>query len=91
MRVIYHRGALRDLNSIFAYISKDDAAAAERVVRRIRAGAGLLADSPHLGRPGPRGARFLSVAGLPYVIIYRVGDEAVRIMAIFHTARDRRF
>jgi len=90
MRVIYHRGALRDLNSIFAYISKNDAAA-ERVVRRIRAVAGLLTDSPHLGRPGPRGARFLSVAGLPYVIIYRVGDEAVRIMAIFHTARDRRF
>jgi toxin ParE1/3/4 len=91
VRIVYHSGALRDIDSIFAYISKDDAAAAERVVRRIRSVAALLANSPHIGRPGRRGARFLSVAGLPYVIIYRVGDDAVRIMAIFHTARDRHF
>ena len=91
MRVVYHKGALRDLNSKFGYIAKDDAVAAERVVGRIRAVVGLLADSPYLGRPALRGTRFLSVAGLPYVIIYRVGDESVRIMAIFHTARNRRF
>ena len=91
MRLIYHKGALRDLNSIFAYISNDDPAVANRVVSRIRAVAELLADSPYLGRPGRRGARFLSIAGLPYVIIYRIEAESVRIMAIFHTARDRRF
>jgi len=91
MRVIYHKGALRDLNSIFAHIAKNDPAAAERVVSRIRAVASLLAGSPYLGRPGRRGARFLSTAGLPYVIIYRVEAAAIRIFAIFHTARDRRF
>jgi toxin ParE1/3/4 len=91
MKLIYHKGALRDLNSVFAYIAKDDTNAAARVVDRIRQVAELLAASPFLGRPGRRGARFLSVAGLPYVIIYRVTADSVRIVAVFHTARNRRF
>ncbi len=91
MKVIYHKGALGDLNSIFAYIAKDDPKAAARVIDRIRQVGDLLATSPFLGRPGRRGARFLSIGGLPYVIIYRVVAESVRIVAIFHTARNRRF
>jgi toxin ParE1/3/4 len=91
MKLIYHKGALRDINSVLVYIAKDDAAAVARVVDRIRQVAELLATSPFLGRPGRRGARFLSIAGLPYVIIYRVAGDSVRIMAVFHTARNRRF
>jgi toxin ParE1/3/4 len=91
MRVTYLRGALRDLNSIFEYISADDPIAAQKVISRIREVADLLANAPHLGRPGQRGRRFLSVAGLPYVIIHRIQGESVQIVAIFHTARNRPF
>jgi toxin ParE1/3/4 len=91
VKVTYLRGALRDLNSIFAYISKDDPIAARKVIGRIREVADLLADAPRLGRQGQQGRRFLSVAGLPYVIIHRIHGESVQIVAIFHTARNRRF
>lgn len=70
MKVVYHRGALRDLKSIHSYVAADDPAAADRVVLRIRRIVALLSTQPQ--RPGRRGTRYLSVAQLPYVIIYRV-------------------
>lgn len=91
MKVTYDRGALQDLNSIHAHISADDPAAADRVIARLRGLVDRLATSPYLGRPGDRGVRFLSVAGLPYVVIYRLRGESAHIVAIFHTARNRRF
>jgi toxin ParE1/3/4 len=91
VKVAYLRGALNDLNSIFAYIAEDDPVAAIKVINRIREVADLLAERPRLGRPGRRGRRYLSVAGLPYVIIHRIQGESVQIVAVFHTARNRRF
>jgi len=91
MNLVYHRGALRDLKSIRSYIAENDAAAAGRVIKRIEQVADLLSTQPHLGRPGRGGARFLSVAGTPYVIIYRIVSDVERIYAIFHTSRNRRF
>jgi toxin ParE1/3/4 len=91
VKVTYLRGALNDLNSILDYIAEDDPVAARKVVARIREVAALLADRPWLGRPGRRGRRYLSVAGLPYVIIHRIQGESVQIVAVFHTARNRQF
>ena len=91
MKVVYDRGALRDLNSIHVSISQDDPGAAERAVGRVRSVVDHLSTSPYLGRPGRGGMRLLSIAGLPYVVIYRVRNELVHIVAIFHTARNRRF
>jgi toxin ParE1/3/4 len=91
MKLIYHSGALRDLKSIQLYIAENDPAAADRVIARSEQVADLLSTQPHLGRPGRSGARFLSVAGAPYVIIYRIVSDIVRIYAIFHTSRNRRF
>lgn len=91
MKVTYDRGALRDIGSIHAYIAKDDPATADRVIARIWVVVDRLSTSPYLGRPGPRDVRFLSVAGLPYIVIYRLRSDSVQIVAIFHTARNRRF
>lgn len=91
MKVSYNRGALRDLNSIHTYIGEDDPRAADRVIARIQAAVDRLSTSPYLGRPGPRDVRFLSIAGLPYIVIYRLRSDSVQIVAIFHTAQDRRF
>jgi toxin ParE1/3/4 len=91
MKVVYHRGALRDLGSIYAHIAEDDPDAADKVIARIRSVIDHLSRSPYLGRAGRRGARLLSIAGLPYVVIYRIHDGSVQIVAIFHTARNRQF
>lgn len=91
MKVGYLRGALRDLESIRSYIARDNSAAAERVVARIKQATTRLENYPYSGRPGPDGTRLLSVPGLPYIVIHRVRNDIVRIVAVFHTSRDRRF
>jgi toxin ParE1/3/4 len=91
MRIVYLRSALKDLEAIRRYIVDFDANAADRVVARIEQATRRLEDFPYSGRPGPAGTRLLSVSGVPYIVIHRVGGDSVKIVAIFHTSRDRRF
>jgi toxin ParE1/3/4 len=91
MKVSYLKSALRDLAAIRAYIGREDEEAARRVVTRIEHSVERLASLPNSGRPGPRGIRLLSVPGLPYIVIHRVQDETVKIVAVFHTSRNRQF
>jgi toxin ParE1/3/4 len=91
MKVVYHRSALRDLESIHKFIARDNPEAANRVVVRIRQAASRLENFPYSGRLGPRGIRLLSVTGLPYIVIHRVDGQIVKIVAVFHTSRNRRF
>lgn len=81
--------AARDLDGIVDYIALDNPVAAEGVYRGIVAAAQKLPQFPALGRPGRHPeTRELSVAGLPYLIVYEVSAEAVTILAVFHTARN---
>lgn len=91
MKVVFHRGVLRDLAAIRAYIARDNPSAAAEVVDRIRKATDRLATLPQSGRPGPRGLRLLSVPGLPYIVIHRLRGDAVSVVAVFHTARKRQF
>ena len=92
MKVIIHEMAAADLDSIFDWISKDNANAAVEIVRRIRARISRLATTglPHIGRPGLiKGTRELVEA--PYIVIYRVNEQAdeILVLAILHGARNR--
>ena len=88
MEVIWRRGALNHLDAIREFIAEDNPNAAARVCGAIEATATSLAEYPHLGRPGRvDGTRELVVVDLPYVIVYRVADEMVRIVAVLHTSR----
>lgn len=94
MRIIWRRAALADLVSIRDFIAQDDPQAAVRVATAIRAAIDPLATYQSLGRAGRvDGTRELVVADLPYVIVYRVAQDTVRILAVIHTARQwpRRF
>ncbi len=91
MKIVYHRGALRDLQTIRSFVARDDAKAASMVVSCIEKSINLLENSPHIGRPGPRGIRLISVPGLPYVVIHRIRGDTVSIVAVFHTSRNRQF
>ncbi|MEI9805332.1 MAG: type II toxin-antitoxin system RelE/ParE family toxin [Pseudolabrys sp.] len=90
MKVIYLRGALRDLEAIRSYIAQENPDAAGKVVDRIEQAIARLDVLPLSGRPSLNGTRLLSVPGYPYVVIHRVSGATVRIVAIFHTARRRR-
>lgn len=49
MRLRYGRGALRDLDEIFAYVAGDNPVAAARLVSRIESIATLIAEMPLIG------------------------------------------
>jgi toxin ParE1/3/4 len=89
MRIRYDPRALSDLQDIFDYIAADDSRAAARVVTRIEHAISRLAILPYSGRPGRKpGIRILTVPSLPYIVVHRVLNDFVEVLAIFHTARD---
>jgi plasmid stabilization system protein ParE len=91
MKLRYKARALADIEAIHQYISARDRHAADGVVTRIEKSIARLLVLPLSGRPG-RGVatRLLVVPGLPYVVVHRVGDETIDIVAVLHTARRRR-
>jgi toxin ParE1/3/4 len=88
VNVIWTRPALRALEAIGDYISAENPTAAERTVRRIRERVNELRAQPHLGRPGRiADTRELVVPGTPFIVPYRVRDERVEVLSVFHGAR----
>lgn len=90
MKLRYTRLAHDDLVSLFAFIAKDDALAAQKVSRDIRAGIDRLIQFPSYGRAGGvEGTRQFVVAGAPYIVVYEIEDETITILRIYHAAQDR--
>jgi len=45
---------------------------------------------PHRGRPGrEEGTREILFPPLPYVAVYRLKEQTVEVLRIYHTAQDR--
>jgi toxin ParE1/3/4 len=78
------RQALRDH---VTYFHKDNPAAAKRVRNRIHETVANLCRFPQSGREGDvGGTREMALAGLPYLVVYRVSEEAIEILNVFHTS-----
>lgn len=90
MRVRFTAGAIRQIQQISDYISKDSPAGAQRVVERIRYLADMLRDHPEMGRVADlKGLRVLPVSTTPYLIHYTIHRDEVRIIRVRHGARRR--
>ncbi len=86
--VEYAARALRNLENIKTYISKDNPAAAERVVVHIAESADGLMDFPLTGKPWLRaGTRKLTLAKYPYSIIYKLTPTRVVVLAVAHQSQ----
>ena len=71
-------------------IIPENPAAAEKVQQSITKSIELLKFFPYLGRPGDlKGTREKTVKSLPYIIVYRVHDDELIILRIFHGAQNR--
>jgi toxin ParE1/3/4 len=86
-RIIWSAEARNNLRSIFSYVSAFNTSAAARLARRLQTAADSLAEHPERGRETPRGLRELAVIH-PYLIRYRVRDDAIIILRIRHGARE---
>ena len=92
MRLFFTSEAKADIRDLAAYITQDNPGAAIRAVSRIRKAAGLLADTPSIGRIGSLdGTREWVVRGLPYVLVYETDQDEgiVVILNVIHAARRR--
>ncbi len=90
MKLRYTRLAHEDLATLFAFIAKDDALAAQKVGRAIRAGIARLIQFPSYGRTGDvEGTRQFVVADTPYIVVYEIEDETITILRVYHAAQDR--
>jgi toxin ParE1/3/4 len=89
MLVRWTQPAADDLLHICYYTADHfGAAQARRVADAIYETATSLQEMPKRGRKGRKpGTREMLISGLPFVIIYRVGQEAVEISRILHTSQ----
>ena len=88
MRVKWLRQALLDLDEIATYINADSPAIAAKVDVNIITAVSLLREQQGIGRAGRvPGTKELLVTGLPYIVPYRVKDETVQILRVYHTSR----
>ncbi len=86
----YTRAALHDIDCIRNYIAAENPAAAERVRLSILKTIEILTEFPFLGKPGRRkGTREKAVPRLPYLVLYRAGEDELAILRVYHGAQRR--
>jgi toxin ParE1/3/4 len=89
MRVVWAGEARDEFRDIIAWIKNENPVAAQRVATRIKQAAEGLSYMPEKFRAGHSGGtRERVVPGLPYLLVYRLDPDCVRIIALFHTSRD---
>lgn len=89
MNIIWSPEAIGDLIAVRSFISREDPTAAQRVVlaifSRVEA---LLPAAPEMGRAGRvPGTRELVIPGTPFVVPYRLRDNEIHILRVYHGAR----
>ena len=89
-RVVWRKAALMDLNRHHEWLSSLERSSPDKTMRVIEAAAESLARLGDIGRPSRiPGVRELSVRSAPYVIAYRLEEDRVDILAVYHTAQRR--
>ena len=88
MNIIWYPAAERDLFALTDYIAEDNPQAALRVYDSIRKTVNRLATFPQSGRTGRvEGTRELVIPGLPYIVVYSINGQDVKVWAVYHTSR----
>lgn len=88
MKIVWTEPARQDLRGIFEFIVEDNPKAARSLLAVIKERVRVLVNEPQLGRVGRvEGTRELVLTGTHYILPYRVTDQQIQILAVFHTSR----
>lgn len=88
MQLRWSREAAADFTAIIQYIRQDNSAAAQRVARTMLRIMDQLKSFPNRGRLGRvEGTRELLFPPLPFIVVYRVKEDAVEIARVLHGAQ----
>jgi len=90
MYIRWTPAAAADLQHINNYLKDHHPHYRQPTIRRLYETIRSLKESPHRGRPGREdGTRELLFPPLPYVAVYRVMDQSIEVLRIYHGAQDR--
>ena len=88
MKLIWSRAAVRGRERQIDYVAERNPGAAARLEQRIIDATDQLIDHPRIGRAGRvSGTQELVVARTPYIVIYEIEGDAVRIIRVLHSAQ----
>ena len=88
MQVVWLKSALNNLDEIAKYISQESPQAAQQVVDLLVEQVNQLTAQPAIGRPGRVvGTRELVISNSHYLVPYRIVNNQVEILRVFHTSR----
>ena len=88
MRVRWTEPAAVALADIQDYIAANNPRAAYQVAQRIQRIARQLESHPKLGRAGRVHSTYELIApDIPYIVVYRIKNEEVQILSVYHTSR----
>jgi toxin ParE1/3/4 len=85
--LVWTDDATSDLLAILDYIGARDVAAADRLNDLIQRAAGRLPRHPYMHRPGRVPGTREAVVYPNYLVVYRVGHDAIEILAVVHARR----
>ena len=88
MKLVWFKRAVWDLRLVQSYIAQENPQAARKTVNQIKDKVSLLMEQPGIGRLGRvPNTRELIIDHTPYVLPYRVRDNTIEILRVFHTSR----
>ena len=88
MRLRWTAPAAQALEGIQDYIAKDNPRAAYAVAQRIRSAVNNLEQHPKIGRAGRiRDVYELVIPGTPYIVPYRIKNDEIQILSVYHASR----
>ena len=88
MQIVWLKTALNNLDEISAFIAQDNLIAASQVINLIISQVNLLSAQPAMGRSGRvLGTRELVITNTHYLVPYRIKNNTVEILRVFHTSR----
>ena len=88
MQIVWLKTALKNLDELGAYIAQDNPIAASQMVNLITSQVKQFSTQPAMGRPGRvLGTRELVISNTHYLVPYRIKNNTVEILRVFHTSQ----
>ena len=89
-RIRWTPAAAQDLQNVNDYLKENHPQYRLATLRKVYALIQSLKEWPHRGRVGREdGTRELVFSPLPYIAIYRLNDQSIEVLRIYHTVQNR--